>query len=152
MSPLSTFNSAELPPSKTDVVDTVFYDGHCGLCHRTVRFLLVRDQNGTRFRFASLDSETFRVSFSERERSKLPESLIVCTSAGEVLTRSTASLYLLRRLGGLWRLLGRLLALVPVGVRDAVYDRIARMRHHLFAPPTDACPLIPPELRSRFLT
>jgi predicted DCC family thiol-disulfide oxidoreductase YuxK len=36
-------------------------------------------------------------------------------------------------------------------MRDAIYDRIARRRHRLFAAPTEACPLIPPALRSRFL-
>lgn len=145
------FKTARLPSLKADAVDIVFYDGHCGLCHRTVRFLLARDHEGERFRFAPLDSEAFRTAFSEWEQSEFPESLIVRTGAGEVLTRSTASLYLLRRLGGLWRLLGELLSLVPLGVRDAVYDRVARMRRRLFAAPTEACPLIPPELRSRFL-
>ncbi|MGE0684476.1 MAG: thiol-disulfide oxidoreductase DCC family protein [Candidatus Binatia bacterium] len=145
------FNSAKLPAFKDRAIDTVFFDGHCGLCHRTVRFLLARDHGGELFRFAPLDSEAFRASFSERERSEFPESLIVHTGAGEVLARSTAILYLLRRLGGPWRLLGGLLALVPLCVRDAVYDKIARMRHRLFAAPTEACPLIPPELRSRFL-
>jgi predicted DCC family thiol-disulfide oxidoreductase YuxK len=145
------FKTVRLPSLNADAIDIVFYDGHCGLCHRTVRFLLARDHDGERFRFAPLDSEAFRTSFSERERSEFPESLIVRTGAGEVLTRSTASLYLLRRLGGRWRLLGGLLALVPLGVRDAIYDGIARMRHRLFAAPTEACPLIPPELHSRFL-
>jgi predicted DCC family thiol-disulfide oxidoreductase YuxK len=143
--------SSLFPSFKPGAVDIVFFDGHCGLCHRTVRFLLARDHDGVLFRFAPLDSKTFHSSFSERERNAFPESLIVCTGAGEVLTRSTASLYLLRRLGGPWRLLSRLLAFVPLSVRDAMYDGIARMRHHLFAAPTEECPLIPPELRSRFL-
>ena len=129
------------PSWKTGATDTVFFDGHCGLCHRTVRFLLARDHNGEHFRFAPLDSVAFRASFSECERSEFPESLIVHTGAGEVLTRSTASLYLLQRLGGLWRLLGGLLALAPLGLRDAVYDRVARMRRCLFAAPTKSCPV-----------
>jgi predicted DCC family thiol-disulfide oxidoreductase YuxK len=148
--PLTNVSSLHLS-FQTGAVDTVFFDGHCGLCHRTVRFLLAKDRDGERFRFAPLDSKAFRSSFSERERSEFPESLIVHTGAGEVLTRSTASLYLLRRLGGPWRLLSGLLALVPLGLRDAVYDRVARMRHRLFAVPAEACPLIPPEWRSRFL-
>lgn len=132
-------------------VDIVFYDGHCGLCHGTVRFLLARDEGGKRFRFAPLGSETFCSTFSEQKRSEFPESLIVYTGGGEVLTRSTASLYLLQRLGGPWRLLGTLLRLFPLRFRDVIYDNIARLRHRLFAAPTEACPLVPPELRSRFL-
>lgn len=147
----STHNHARFPSLNVGTVDTIFYDGHCGLCHRTVRFLLARDTGGKRFRFAPLDSNAFRASFSERERQAFPDSLIVYTSGGEALTRSTASLYLLRRLGGTWRLLGELLSFMPLGVRDRLYDGIARRRHHLFAAPTETCSLMSPELRSRFL-
>ena len=37
--------------------DQVFYDGHCGLCHRTVLFLLTRDRDGALFRFGPLFGE-----------------------------------------------------------------------------------------------
>ncbi|MBI3249023.1 MAG: DUF393 domain-containing protein [Deltaproteobacteria bacterium] len=132
-------------------MDTIFYDGQCGFCHRAVRFLLARDRGGERFRFAALDSQAFRAAFSEQERQEFPDSLIVLTDDGAVLTRSTATAHLLRRLGGGWRVLGTLLSLTPLRARDALYDSIARMRHHLFASPAEACPLLPPELRSRFL-
>jgi len=40
---------------------------------------------------------------------------------------------------------------VPRFLRDGVYDGIARVRHKLFAKPSEACPLMPEELRRRFL-
>jgi len=52
--------------------------------------------------------------------------------------------------GSGWKVVGRLLQLVPRVVRDAGYDAVARIRYQLFPRPTDACPVTPPELRARF--
>lgn len=128
----------------------VFYDGACGLCHRTVRFAIARDRDGRHFRFAALGGEAFRRLVPEALRAGLPDSIVVLTPDGTLLARSAAVIHILERIGGPWRLPGRLLALVPQGIRDLGYDGIARMRHRLFRRPTDACPVTPPDLRARF--
>ena len=128
----------------------VFYDGACGLCHRTVRFAIARDRDGRRFRFAALGGEAFRRLVPEALQAGLPDSIVVLTPGGAVLARSAAVIHILERIGGPWRLTGRVLALVPQGIRDLGYDGIARVRHRLFRRPTDACPVTPPELRARF--
>jgi predicted DCC family thiol-disulfide oxidoreductase YuxK len=128
----------------------VFYDGGCGLCHRTVRFAIARDREGRHFRFASLDSQALRRSVPEAARAGLPDSIVVLTPEGGLLTRSGAIIHILERIGGPWRLLGGLLGLVPRGMRDAGYDGVARVRHRLFRRPIEACPVTPPELRKRF--
>ncbi|MGE0821796.1 MAG: DCC1-like thiol-disulfide oxidoreductase family protein [Candidatus Binatia bacterium] len=147
---LFTFNPAWVCPRPAPTVDLVFYDGNCGLCHRTVRFLLAEDRPGETFQFAPLDSDTFRCAIPESERATLPDSIIVCPAAGGVLTRSAAVVYLLQRLGGLWRVGGELLRFVPLAIRDLVYDGIASNRYRLFRTPTEACPLVPGNLRTRF--
>lgn len=129
---------------------TIFYDGHCGLCHRSVRFVLARDHKGRAFRFAPLYGEAFRARVAESARAGLPDSIVVLTADGSLLTRSGATIYVLRRLGGFWRLLGAAIGLVPRPLRDSVYDWIARIRHRLFTRPDDVCPVIPAELRKRF--
>jgi predicted DCC family thiol-disulfide oxidoreductase YuxK len=128
----------------------IFYDGACGLCHRTVRFAIARDRDGRRFRFASLDSKALRRSVPEAARAGLPDSIVVLTPEGGLLTRSGAIIHILERIGGPWRLLGGLLGLVPGGMRDAGYDAVARVRHRLFRKPIEACPVMPAELRARF--
>lgn len=147
-----TFSLSWTAPLKTAGKDTIFYDGHCGLCHRTVRFLLAKDHSGERFRFAPLASNAFAAAVPEAQHQTLPDSLVVLTGAGNLLTRSTAVSYLLRRLGGFWRVLGEMLACVPAPLRDRGYDSMARIRHRLFPPPAQACPLVPAELRERFLS
>jgi predicted DCC family thiol-disulfide oxidoreductase YuxK len=131
-------------------VDTVFYDGHCGLCHRTVRWILAADADGSKFRFAPLDSEAFRRTVPQGAAASLPDSFVLRTEDGRVLTRSAAFIEVTIRLGGAWRVIGWFLRLVPAVVRDRVYDAVARARHKWFAPPADVCPVIPPGLRSRF--
>jgi predicted DCC family thiol-disulfide oxidoreductase YuxK len=128
----------------------VFFDGGCGLCHRFVRFVLAEDRDGTAFRFAPLEGTTFRTAVAAKERNALPHSLAVLTGDGVLRTRSAAVLYVLQRLGGLWRLLAAVVAVVPAGLWDRVYDDIARVRHRLFRPPPAACPLLPAALRGRF--
>jgi predicted DCC family thiol-disulfide oxidoreductase YuxK len=128
----------------------VFYDGACGLCHRTVRFAITRDRDGSRFRFAALGGETFRRLVPETARVGLPDSIVVLTPDGRLLTRSAAVVHILDRIGGSWRLPGGLLNLIPRGIRDLGYNGIARIRYRLFKRPIDACPVTPPVLRGRF--
>ena len=52
---------------------------------------------------------------------------------------------------GVWRIFGWMLRAVPVTVRNAVYDFVARVRHRLFARPAEGCPVIPARLRDRFI-
>lgn len=144
-----TFNPAWIPARQANSPDLIFYDGHCGLCHRTVRFVLA-EERGNSFRFAPLVSSAFDSSVEESRRAGLPDSIILKRADGELLVRSAAVIHILQRLGGTWGLVGRLLQLVPSRLRDGVYDAIAGVRHRLFAPPADACPLLPTHLRARF--
>jgi predicted DCC family thiol-disulfide oxidoreductase YuxK len=128
----------------------VFYDGACGLCHRTVRFAIARDRDGSRFRFAALGGEAFHRRVSPSARTGLPDSIVVLTADGSLLTRSGAIVHILERLGGPWGWVGSALGLMPRGIRDLGYDGIASVRYRLFRRPTDACPVTPPELRARF--
>jgi predicted DCC family thiol-disulfide oxidoreductase YuxK len=81
---------------------------------------------------------------------QLPDSLVMRTEDGRLLTRSAAVLHLLDRLGGPWRILGTVGRWMPAFLLDGAYDGVARIRHRLFARPEGACPLVPRELRARF--
>lgn len=131
--------------------EILFYDGDCGLCHRAVLFVLHRDPAGRLFHYAPLNGETAERMFTADERERLPDSIIVKKSDGSILLRSEAALYLLRRIGGAWAALGRTGMLVPRVIRDAVYDGVARVRKRIFKTPAAACPMVPDELRPRFL-
>lgn len=146
---LFTFDPGWVSALKVQGIEMVFYDGHCGLCHRAVRFILAEDRDGI-FRFAPLDSEAFRAAVPEKNRAGLPDSVIIQRTDGELLTRSSAVLYLMKRLGGIWRILAVAGSVIPAALRDRAYDWIAGTRHRLFAAPVETCPIIPKRLRAKF--
>jgi predicted DCC family thiol-disulfide oxidoreductase YuxK len=148
---------AAIPPAwiprgrKTEAVERLFYDGGCGLCHHTVQFLIAEDPEGRLFRFAPLGSRAFVEAIpDESVRHGLPDSVVIRTSNGKVLYRSAAAIHVLHRLGGYWRFAAWIGQAAPGALLDAVYDGIARIRHKLFRKPSDVCPLMPKDLRTRF--
>lgn len=130
--------------------DRVFYDGTCGLCHGFVVFLLARDPDGSRFRFAPLQGTTFAALVPEAERARLPDSVVIRTNDGRLLVRAAGVAHALRRLGGAWPWVAGAIAIVPAFAADAAYDLVARLRRRLFRRPDDACPVVPIGLRGRF--
>lgn len=136
------------PPARSP--ELLFYDGHCGLCHRAVKFVLEHDRTGEAFRFAPLQGETFQSRVAPEKRAGLPDSVVVLTADGNLLTRSSAFLHIFRRLGGGWRVLAGVLAVIPRPVRDAIYNTIARIRYRVFGRRDDLCPIVPADLRARF--
>jgi len=69
--------------------------------------------------------------------------------AGKCLRKSTAALEILKEIGGGWKLL-YILKIIPLFLRDWVYDRIARSRYRIFGREA-ACMVPEPEFRKRFL-
>jgi len=130
--------------------ELLFYDGHCGLCHRAVKFVLKHDRSGNAFRFAPLQGSTFQSRVFPEQRAALPDSIVVLTDAGSLLVRSDAFVHILRRLGGGWSFLASLIDVIPRPLRDLAYDFIARVRYRVFGKRDDLCPIVPPDLRARF--
>ena len=131
-------------------VERIFYDGDCGVCHWSVGFVARRDSTGEAFRFAPLGGEAFRASVPPEVGETLPDSIVVRRRDGKLMLRSDGAVHILKRLGGGWKLLGMLMALVPKPMRDYFYDRFAERRHLIAKKPDGACPLMPAELRPRF--
>ena len=142
---------ALMPPLHPGTTDRLLYDGLCGLCHNAVKFIFRHDTSRQAFRFTPLQSELVdQLLPTHVPRERLPDSMVVITTRGEVLLKSDAALYIAQRMGGVWRALGILGSLVPRSVRDAVYDSIAAIRHRLFQKPDDVCPIAPPHVRAQF--
>jgi predicted DCC family thiol-disulfide oxidoreductase YuxK len=67
----------------------------------------------------------------------------------EILTRSAAVMDLLDTLGGVWRAAAAIAAIFPEKLLDLAYEALAARRYRWFGRKTEACPLLPPDLRSR---
>jgi len=132
----------------------VLYDGTCGLCDRTVRWLLARDRAGA-LRFATLEGATGGAVRARHPGLPPADETIVLVEAPErpgerVRLRSDAVLAALARLGGGWRLASSSLRLVPRPLRDAAYRFVARRRTRWFGR-LAACRVPTPAERARFL-
>ena len=128
--------------------EVIFYDGECGLCHRWVKLVLSEDPFGERFQFATIQSKAFKRIPSELE--KEIDSIVVVREDASPLVRSSAVVYILKQLGGLWWLISWALFIIPKFIRDLAYDFVAAIRHSIFKKPLEACPIMPPDLRRRF--
>lgn len=145
-----TFDPAWIAPKANTKKTTIFYDGHCGLCHGFVRFILAEDRRHMPVTFSPLQGEHFLAAVPPSERAGLPDSVIVQVDDGSILVRSAGVLEIYRRLGGLWRLLGLGASILPRNFLDRCYDFIASIRRRLFGSPAAACPLLPDDLQERF--
>lgn len=134
----------------TPPTEILFYDGHCGLCHRAVKFVLQQDRVGTAFRFAPLGGETFQARIPIPQRTELPDSMVVQTRDGSLLMRSDALLHILWRLGGKWKFIAALLGVIPRSLRDFFYRAVAHTRYRVFGQRKNTCPIATPDLRARF--
>jgi len=146
---LFTFDPAWLPGPR-HAGRPIFYDGHCGLCHGFVEFVLREDQSTNPFSFAPLQGDFVRRTVPDDVRAGLPDSVVVLDEKDRILTRSTAVIFVMRRLGGLWLLAAFLLSVIPRPLRDLGYDAIASVRKKVFGTTDELCPLIPPPWRERF--
>ena len=147
---LFTFDPAWLANTTRLAAGNVFYDGHCGLCHGAVRFVLAEDRTGNAFRFAPLQGETFQRLVPAEQQAGLPDSIVVRTSDVALLARSDAFIHILHRLGGGWSALAAILRVIPRPVRDTTYDFVARIRYRVFGRRDALCPIVPADLRARF--
>jgi predicted DCC family thiol-disulfide oxidoreductase YuxK len=139
----------------SDGTALLLYDGTCGFCAESVQFILRHDRRRGTLRFSSLQGPTALEIHSRHPELDVVDSMIWFEPADGafpemLLTKSSAALRVLRYLGGIWRPLGILATIVPRVARDAVYDLIARHRHHLVRGGR-ACVVPTPEERSRFL-
>lgn len=126
----------------------VVFDGRCRMCARSVRFIDARDPTG-RFTFTPSGSATARQSLAPRGIDPEAPGSLVLVEPGGAFVKSTGALRIAARLRRPWSWLALLLG-VPRSLRDPVYALVARLRYVLFRP-TDACGLLPEELRRRIL-
>jgi len=140
-----------LAPTHPETQSIIFYDGTCGMCHQMVKFVAKHDRRQQFFLFAPIGGNVFKEKFSNTTTDPFPDSIVLLTEGGTLLTQSAAVARILRDLGGFWRLLGTLLSFVPRIIADPMYRLIAQWRHRIAAKPQSLCPVVPAELRNHFL-
>ena len=125
----------------------VLYDGECGLCNRSVKFLLKRDQS--QLWYAPLQGET--AAALRARHPEIPQTLesVVLVDRDRVHLRSKAFLYGAKYLTRPWRW-GYYLRWLPAFLLDLFYRFIARIRYRVWGK-FDTCQLPTQDQRAHLL-
>ena len=131
----------------------MLYDGVCGLCSRLVQFLLEHDRRAV-FTFASLQSAVGRgmVQRFGGDPNELGSFYVLASYRGnkpQMLSRSSAALFVAGELGWPWKMAG-LMRVLPTSILDHVYNVVARNRYRVFGR-YEQCLTPRPEFRDRFV-
>lgn len=128
----------------------ILYDGVCGLCNRSVQFVIKRDPQA-HFRFAPLQSDLAKQLLANDPASAANGDLasVILIESGKIYHRSTAALRIAAHLNAAWPLLSAL-RLIPRPLRDAAYNFIAQHRYQWFGK-QETCQLPTPAQQNRFL-
>ena len=128
--------------------NVILFDGECNLCDSTVQFIIKRDSAET-FKFASLQSNVGQQLVSKY---RIPGNLdsVFLLQKASYYAKSTAALRICRSLRGAWKLM-YVFVVIPVPLRDMVYDFVARNRYRWFGK-KNQCLVGVPGLSHRFLS
>jgi predicted DCC family thiol-disulfide oxidoreductase YuxK len=138
----SIVTTPELPPH------IVLYDGVCGLCNRSVSWLLARLRDDELF-FAPLQGET--AAALRARHAEIPRDLdsVVYVDRGRVHLRSKVFLHAAKHLRAPWRW-AYYLRWLPGFALDLVYRLVARVRYRVWGK-YEACQLPSTKDRGRLL-
>lgn len=125
------------------MIRVVLFDGVCGLCNRSINILIRLDKNNI-LKYTSLQGEFVKTLEVEPGIDS-----IIFYEDSRLYYRSTAILKILRSLGGIW-VFTDIFYLIPVKLRDFIYDIIAKYRYHIFGK-MESCRMPKEEERDLFI-
>jgi predicted DCC family thiol-disulfide oxidoreductase YuxK len=126
----------------------LLFDGVCNLCNSAINFVIRNDKKDI-FRFTALQEEPGKSLLKKYQIDPKNTDSIVLIENGKAFVKSTAALRVSKHLNGALPLLYGLI-IIPVFIRNAVYDFIAKNRYKWYGK-KDSCIIPTPELKSRFL-
>ncbi|MDX8360295.1 thiol-disulfide oxidoreductase DCC family protein [Cytobacillus sp. IB215316] len=125
----------------------IIFDGVCNLCNGAVQFLLKRDKRDA-LRFTAMQSEAAKELLVTYQIPTNVDSFVFI-DGNNFYVKSTAALQVSKYLPGLWKVF-YLCRIIPVPIRDYVYDWVAKNRYKWFGRRTE-CMLPTPEIKKKFL-
>ena len=143
-----SYRGDEAVPGFPDDKPLVIFDGFCGLCSRSVQFILRHDKAGA-FRFVPAQSALGTAIYRHYGLATDDYETVILLADGRFHEASDAALGVLGRLPAPWSAL-EATRVVPRRMRDWVYRLVAKHRMRFFGR-TEACYLPTPEQRGRFI-
>jgi predicted DCC family thiol-disulfide oxidoreductase YuxK len=136
---------SDLPKDKK----IILFDGVCNLCNSSVQYVIDRDKKD-QFRFAALQSEIgAKILKHIGADAKYTDSIVLYEPGIAYHYKSAAALEIAKNLGGFFSI-GTIFKIIPAGLRDLVYDYIAKNRYKWYGK-QENCRIPTPELQAKFL-
>ena len=127
----------------------ILFDGVCNLCNTSVQFVINHDKKD-KFMFAALQSNVGKqiINQFKLDTSKT-DSILLYSKENGLKIKSSAALQVAKHLGFPLNLLS-VFFIVPVGIRNWIYDYVAKNRYKWYGK-KDECMIPTEELKSKFL-
>jgi predicted DCC family thiol-disulfide oxidoreductase YuxK len=125
----------------------IIFDGVCLLCNTWVDFLIKHDKK-EKLKFVAMQSEISRKLLSRLEYQTVTDT-IVYFEKGNIFIKSTAVIRIAMQLGFPYSMMAGFYV-IPLWIRDKIYDHIARNRYKWFGR-KESCRIPEEEIRHRFL-
>lgn len=127
----------------------ILFDGVCNLCNSAVQFVIEHDTKDV-FRFVALQSELGQEILKYiGVQTKDVDSIILYEPGVAYYYKSSAAIQIAQNLGGFWHL-GTLFRIIPTGIRNQLYDYVAKNRYKWYGK-KESCMIPTPELKIKFL-
>ncbi len=139
------YTMKNLPPNKK----IILFDGVCNLCNSSVQFVIKQDSRDV-FRFVALQSDLGQDILNHIGiDSKHIDSIILYEPGIAYYYKSDAAIEIAKNLGGFFHF-GTLFRIIPTGIRNQLYDYIAKNRYNWYGKMKN-CMIPTPILKSKFL-
>lgn len=127
----------------------ILFDGICNLCESSVLFVIKHDKKDI-FRFVSLQSDLGKEIVKHIGlNSKHIDSVILYEPGISYYYKSAAAIEIARDLGGFFHL-GTIFKIIPNGLRNLLYDYIAKNRYSWYGQ-KNSCMIPTADIKSKFL-
>ena len=128
----------------------ILFDGVCNLCNSSVLFVIKRDRHH-KFLFAPLQSEVGEqiINAFNIDTEETDSIILYNPETNRIYHKSSAALHVAKALRFPVNIM-RVFFIIPRGLRNWVYDIIARNRYRWFGR-KDSCMIPTPELQAKFV-
>lgn len=127
----------------------ILFDGVCNLCDASVHYVIKHDKNDL-FRFVALQSDLGQVILKHIGINPIHiDSIILYEPEVAYYYKSSAALEIAKGLEGIFTL-ATLFQILPTGIRDFIYDFVAKNRYKWYGK-KEVCLVPSPELLAKFL-
>ena len=127
----------------------ILFDGVCNLCNTSVQYVIKHDKKDI-FRFVSLQSDLGQKILNHIGiNPKHIDSIVLYEPGISYYYKSTAALEIAKGLRGIFTLT-TVFKILPAGIRDFVYDYVAKNRYKWYSK-KENCMIPTPELKVKFL-